>query len=543
MISSISPSSTVQVATPSPSLSSILQSLNVTPSPPIPPSNNFVIGIVVAIILVIAALLVLLVVLLIVVFICKRKQKPISDLHYRTSIKYNITPKATNPTNDIDSSVVVAAEAENASPEAFPQITDNESIAKMNLEREKSAQPQLIKLTSLNGYQLKDNPLYDKNIVPENLYNDILDHPDSHIYEQANDAVIYAVPQAKESLSFEYQNPIYDTADGLPFVFVESPEYSDGAIYAIPNKKVDNSPIKIMEENLVEISELGMGQFGAVVLAETIGLSLKDLRLSLDDNDKSVSIKVAVKKVRDKENLQTLTAFEKETSFMSHLNHKNVIKLLAVSHHDSTERFIVMEYMENGDLNEYLVSHNFTTKHPPPLDHQISPQILLSMCIQVANGMAYLASCNYIHRDLAARNCLVGEDNTIKIADFGLSRNLYDNAYYRVRGKAKMPVRWMSYECFYGKFSEKSDVWAYGVTAWEIYTMGREPPYSTFSDRDIIEDALKNEYRTLLPKPTSCPSQVYNVIETCCFEGNPDERAHFNDIYSELIKVQAQLYV
>lgn len=61
--------------------------------------------------------------------------------------------------------------------------------------------------------------------------------------------------------------------------------------------------------------------------------------------------------------------------------------------------------------------------------------------------MAFLASLNFVHRDLATRNCLVGEDFTIKIADFGMSRNLYAGDYYRIQGRAVLPIRWMAWEC------------------------------------------------------------------------------------------------
>lgn len=47
---------------------------------------------------------------------------------------------------------------------------------------------------------------------------------------------------------------------------------------------------------------------------------------------------------------------------------------------------------------------------------------LIDMAAQIAAGMAYLESQNYIHRDLAARNVLVGDNNIVKIADFGLAR-------------------------------------------------------------------------------------------------------------------------
>ena len=152
--------------------------------------------------------------------------------------------------------------------------------------------------------------------------------------------------------------------------------------------------------------------------------------------------------------------------------------------------------------------------------------------------MRYLASLKYIHRDLATRNILVGQDFKVKIADFGMSQRLYSSFYYRIKGKAVLPIRWMSSECFYGRFSEKSDAWAFGVTMWEIFTLCQQQPYEHISDQEVVSDALKGKDRTLLSQPPSCPDEVYHVMMRC-WVYEPDERATFEEVHGLLSQIHA----
>lgn len=80
----------------------------------------------------------------------------------------------------------------------------------------------------------------------------------------------------------------------------------------------------------------------------------------------------------------------------------------------------------------------------------LSSRTLLAMCRDAAAGMRYLESKNCIHRDLAARNCLVGDDNIVKISDFGMSRE--EEEYIVSGGMKQIPIKWTAPEALnFGK--------------------------------------------------------------------------------------------
>jgi len=136
-------------------------------------------------------------------------------------------------------------------------------------------------------------------------------------------------------------------------------------------------------------------------------------------------------------------------------------------------------------------------------------------------GMSYLEQLNVTHRDLAARNVLVEDGHRVKISDFGMSRSLYSQQYYKVEGRVVLPIRWMSWESvLLGRFTTRSDVWSYGVTLWEIYSFAREQPYSHMLDDDVIRNCMNyysgniSEILTL-SQPHQCNKEMYDLMRAC----------------------------
>ena len=85
----------------------------------------------------------------------------------------------------------------------------------------------------------------------------------------------------------------------------------------------------------------------------------------------------------------------------------------------------------------------------------------------------YLASKNIVHRDLAARNVLVGEDQILKLADFGLSRDIKDKERYCMMSvEDKLPVRWMAVESILDReFTVMSDVYVHLTVEFSLYSI------------------------------------------------------------------------
>ncbi|KAK6308591.1 hypothetical protein J4Q44_G00218620 [Coregonus suidteri] len=215
--------------------------------------------------------------------------------------------------------------------------------------------------------------------------------------------------------------------------------------------------------------------------------------------------------------------FQCEVQILKRLRHRHLISLFAVCT-SSSPYYIITELMEKGNLLHFLRGSEGS---------QLDLVSLVDMAAQVADGMAYLEQQNSIHRDLAARNVLVGENYICKVADFGLARVIKEPFY--VSEDKKIPYKWSSPEAIsHGRFSNKSDVWSFGVLLYEILTYGGNP-YPGYNNNEVYRQIIAG-YR--MPAPEKCPDFLYKVM-LACWSDSPADRPDFKELRPKLENVNS----
>lgn len=190
---------------------------------------------------------------------------------------------------------------------------------------------------------------------------------------------------------------------------------------------------------------------------------------------------------------------------MKRFEHKNIVKLLGVCTKQEPV-YTVMEFMLYGDLKTYLLARrHLVNNNVIDEAEDISPKRLTGMALDVARGLSYLSQLRYVHRDIASRNCLINAQRVVKLGDFGMTRPVSENDYYRFHRKGMLPVRWMSPESLaLGLFTPSSDVWSYGVLLYEIITFGSFP-FQGLSNNEVLDHVKAGN---TLPIPAGVKMQM-----------------------------------
>ncbi|XP_071468452.1 tyrosine-protein kinase Fer isoform X2 [Marmota flaviventris] len=265
----------------------------------------------------------------------------------------------------------------------------------------------------------------------------------------------------------------------------------------------------ILNHEDVALGELlGKGNFGEVYKG-----TLKD------------KTNVAVKTCKEDLPQELKIKFLQEAKILKQYDHPNIVKLIGVC----TQRqpvYIIMELVPGGDFLSYLRKKK----------DELKLKQLVKFSLDAAAGMLYLESKNCIHRDLAARNCLVGENNILKISDFGMSRQ-EDGGVYSSSGLKQIPIKWTAPEALnYGRYSSESDVWSFGILLWETFSLGISP-YPGMTNQQAREQ-VERGYR--MSAPQNCPEEISKIMMKC-WDYNPENRPTFSELQKELTIIKRKI--
>lgn len=298
-------------------------------------------------------------------------------------------------------------------------------------------------------------------------------------------------------------------------------EQMAGGLAMLPEERQDRPPIRVPNKHMIPADaiivnkELGTGEFGVV-------------QQGVWTND-GERIQVAIKCLSRERMQNNPIEFLKEAAIMHSIDHEHIVRLYGVVL-DTSSLMLVTELAPLRSLLECLKE--------PSLRASFPVTSLCDFAVQIADGMQYLEAKRLIHRDLAARNILVFSKNKVKISDFGLSRALgVGKDYYQTNFNVnlKLPIAWCAPECIsYLKFTSASDVWAYGVTLWEMFSYGFQP-WAALTGHQILE-AIDEPNFQRLEQPECCPKDYFALMQQC-WQHEPMKRPKF----SELIKLLPDL--
>lgn len=319
----------------------------------------------------------------------------------------------------------------------------------------------------------------------------------------------------------------------MPVVKIEkqrsqiSSNSADGSImeYELP---VDPD-YEVSRDTLTFGKTLGEGAFGKVVKAEAFGLFKP-----------GISTVVAVKMLKEGHTDHEMMDLVSEVEMMKIIGkHINIINLLGCCTQNGP-LLVIVEFAPHGNLRDFLRQHRPSSGYEQPIGmvekdrKALTQKDLVSFAYQIARGMEYLASRRCIHRDLAARNVLVSDDYVLKIADFGLARDIHCNDYYRKQTNSRLPVKWMAPEAlFHRVYTTQSDVWSFGILLWEIMTLGGTP-YPSVPSVEKLFQLLRQGHR--MEKPPCCSLEIY-VLMRECWSYNPNERPNFCELVDDLDRI------
>ncbi|KAI6204000.1 hypothetical protein M3Y94_00622000 [Aphelenchoides besseyi] len=293
-------------------------------------------------------------------------------------------------------------------------------------------------------------------------------------------------------------------------------------IPALDPRKLTHRP-NMRRLNLISVDELddsskyrnrilGQGAFGVVYAGKW------------KPPGRNSSLPVAIKAINPSETKHVTDAeMMKEAGIMGSVEHEHLLPLVGVCIAKGGLKIVTI-LRPLGSLLKFLGEHKAS----------LGAKQMIVYCYQISSAMEYLARKKIIHRDLAARNVLVRNYNHVEVTDFGLAQMLQGSESMIVL-EGRVAVKWLAIESLISQvYTERTDVWAFGVTCWEILTFGEAPykelaavlPKNHYFARELANQ-LEKGHR--LRQPINCSQELYQELLNCWLI-DPESRPTFSEL-------------
>jgi serine/threonine protein kinase len=288
----------------------------------------------------------------------------------------------------------------------------------------------------------------------------------------------------------------------------------------------------------LELGErIGEGTFGyvhkAVYVPDVEVLGFIEVGPHSPDFPAPVKRVVAVKYIKNRwlAAYDSIGNFLDEIKIMSMVEHPHVQSLIGLAVDDEENICMVSEFMSRGSLTSVIDSPDLNVARK------------LDISLDTAYGMYHLHSkgMRVVHRDLKPGNILISQDWVARVADFGTSIAIRQTSSV-ASAVGTTPVYLSPEAALNNEFSEQSDVFAYGITLYELWAQEISYPALTDGGLSVIQNYARKRLPPDLPRLPKLPPKISSLISHCVAH-EPEDRPTFDQILSYLVSSRGEIRI